>query len=226
MYVPDDYKEPKGPTAAESRAMETQAVIDEFKKDAQHVRESGTRIKESEWRTIDTLWESGEATLREIARKFNTTTATLAVHFKKNGIKKGARAEDLRQAVRKQQEIEAQTEAAVISERIRQTKEDHYKMATALAKITFGEVIKMRSTETPYGKGEKDIKTLLLAAEALKKCREERWVTLGLDKDAVDESALPELTLHTLTAKEVQQIRDNQAEDDDEMGIEDEIVNV
>lgn len=226
MYVPDDYKEPKGPTAQESRALETQAAIEAFKKDTGPLRESGTRIKESEWRAIDILWESGEATLRELAKKYNTNLATLTQHFKKYGIKKGARAEDLRQAVRKQQEIQAQTEAAVISERIRQTKEDHYKMATALAKITFGEVIKMRSNGTPYGKGEKDIKTLLLAAEALKKCREERWVTLGLDKDAVDESALPELTLHTLTAEEVQKIRDNQAEDDDEMGIEDEIVNV
>lgn len=223
MYVPDDYKEPKGPTVEETRALEAQSAMEEFKK-ITPTREAKTRLKESDWRIIEVLWETGDVTLRELAEKYNCAVETLTTHFRKFKIKKGSRADDIRKAVRKQQEIQAQSEAAVISERIRTTKEDHYKMAAALAKITFGEIIKMRSTETPYSRGEKDIKALLLAAETLKKCREERWVTLGLDKDAIDETALPELTLHTLTAEEIQKMRDNQSEDMEEMGIEDDIV--
>lgn len=225
MYVPDDYKEPKGPTAAEISAQQTQEALEKFNANtAPTERQRGRFLKPSDWRIIETLWESGEVTLKELSEKYNCSMVTLTKHFKANGNRKGARAEDLRRAVQKHAEIQAQTEAAVISERIHKTKEDHYKMAEALAKLTFGEIVKMRQNETPYRQAQQDIKTLLLATEALKKCREERWVVLGLDKDAVDEQSLPELTLHTLTAEEVQQIRENQMEDDLEMGIEDEVI--
>ena len=222
--VPDYYVEPKQPTAAELSALRTQEVVEKFNSGVLNTGEPRTHIKESTWREIEILWESGEVTLRQLSERYGRPSDTFAAHFKKLGIKKGSRAEELRKIVKKHVEEDAHNEAAVLSERIRKTKDEHYKMAEAIAKLTFNELMKVRREDKRFRDCQNDIKTLLLAAEALKRTREERWITLGLDKDAVDEDSLPDLVLRRMTDEDVAQMRAQQQEDDEEFGIDDKLM--
>lgn len=216
--------EPKKPTPEELRALEAQKVLAEFNAEHPKTGPARTHIKESVWREIEILWESGEVTLKQLEERYGRPYDTFVAHFRKRGIKKGSRAEELRRVVKKHVEEEAQSEAAIIAERIRKTKEEHYKMSEAIAKLTFAELMKMRKEEKRFRDCQQDIKTLLLAAEALKRVREERWVTLGLDKDVVDENSLPDLVLRRMTDEDVEQMRAQQMEDDANFGVDDDIM--
>jgi hypothetical protein len=123
--------------------------------------------------------------------------------------------------VQQQAAEQAKTDAGIISARIKQTKDSHYKMSEAIAKLTFNEVLTVRKNGGKFREIQNDVKTLLLAAETLKKVREERWAILGLDKDAIDEDALPELIMTTMTPEQAQELRNAQREDEAEMGLDD-----
>ena len=97
-------------------------------------------------------------------------------------------------------------------------------MAEAISRLTFNEILKTKQEEKEFKVAKENIKTLLLAAETLKKCREERWIVLGLDKDVVDEDALPELVMSTMTEEQVRQLREAQIEDEEMMGLDDDLI--
>ena len=198
-----------------------QSILDFRAQKNEDAKAPYARLTPSQWREIEMLWESGEVTLKDLSKRYGKGTDTFVTHFRKHGIVKGARAEELKKLAEKAQREKAVADAEVISERIRRTKEDHYKMAEALGKLTFNEVLKARQEGRQFRTIQQDVKALLLAAETLKKVREERWITLGLDKDAVDQDSLPELVMSTMTDEEVQALRNAQREDEEEMGFND-----
>lgn len=54
--------------------------------------EPSKRLKESEWLVVSSLWERGEATLRELSETFKVSEAALSQGLKRRGIKRGAKA--------------------------------------------------------------------------------------------------------------------------------------
>lgn len=198
-------------------------VLEEVSKEREKTSgEFRGRLSQAQWREIELLWESGDITLKELSEKYGKSTDTIYAHFKSKGIKRGARAEELRKIADSLAKQKAQEESHIISERIRNTKEQHYKMAEAIGKLVFKEVLQVQSSGSKYREIQQDLKSLHVAMETLKKVREERWVVLGLDKDVVDEDSLPELIMSTMTAEQAQALRDAQEEDDDFLGIDDE----
>lgn len=203
----------------EHSSLQALKEIQEIKKEDS--KEKYRRLTPRQWREIEILWESGEVTLKNLSERYGKHIDTFADHFKKYGVKKGARAEELRRIAEEISREQAKTDAGIIAGRIRATREEHYKMATAIGKITFGLVLETRKNGKEYKTIQNDIKSLYLAMNTLQKVREERWTVLGLDKDVTDEETLPELVMSTMTPEQAQALRQAQEEDDEEMGIDD-----
>lgn len=174
-----------------------------------------------QWREAEAMWESGDFIYEDLVKKFGKSASTFERHFKKNGIVKGAKAAATKKKVEEKLAATAVDEATVIAVRIKETKEDHYKMASALAKLTWQEILKTKQDGVPLAVALNNIKTLDAAMNVLTKARAERWAVLGLDRpDAVDPDELPELIISELTAEQIQELRDR-----DDSGLEDAPVN-
>lgn len=176
-------------------------------------KETGTkeprrRLTKRQLAEAKALYESGAASLTDLAKKYDRHPQTFAQYFSKNGIRKGAKADKVAKKVEAAVEKQQINDAAIIAARIRETKEEHYKMASGLAKLTWAEILKAKQDGVPVGTAINNLKALESAMNVLKKAREERYSVLGLDRpDAVDENEVPELVISELTAEQIETLR-------------------
>lgn len=161
-----------------------------------------------QWAEIEALWESGEVIYEDLVKKYGKSISTYERHFKKHGIVKGAKAAATKKLVEEKMKAVAVDEAQVIALRIKETKEEHYKMAAALSKLTWQEILKAKQDGAPVAVALNNIKALDAAMNVLSKARAERYAILGLDRpDAVDPDELPELIISELTAEQIEELR-------------------
>lgn len=157
----------------------------------------------SQWREVEALWKAGEATLAVLSIRFGVSVSTLARHLK--GMKKGSRASTISSAVAEAVEKTIVDDSVILAARIRETKEDHYKMATGISKLAWAEILNARAAGTPFSTAANNLKALDNAMTILKKAREERFAVLGLDRtDASDPNDIPELVIAELTAQQIE----------------------
>ena len=175
-----------------------------------------TRMTPRQWAEAEALWESGEVTLDDLAKRFDKDRSAFVRYFKKHGIVKGSRAAARKEEVKEAVAAAGIDEATVLANRIRETKEDHYKMSSALAKLVWAEVLTAKKDEKPFSAIKDNLKALDNAMNVLMKARMERFAILGLNKDDyVDEGGLPELVISELTAAQIEELRNR-----DEEGLE------
>lgn len=161
-----------------------------------------------QWAEAEALWESGDVTLDQLAAKFSRNRSTFQRYFTDKGIKRGSSAAEHAKGVKEAVAAAAIDESTVLASRIRETKEEHYKMASGLSRLIWSEVLKAREGGHAMATILNNVKALDVVATALKKTREERWAILGLDKeDFLDEDGLPELVVSELTAEQVEALR-------------------
>ena len=178
------------------------------------VKKPRARLTEKEWRQATTLYEAGEVTIEDLAKKFDRHPQSFIKRFKRDGIVKGSKSAALKAKVEEKVKEEAVNDAAIIAGRIKETKEEHYKMASALAKLTWAEVLKAKQDGVPVGAALNNLKALDTAMAVLKKAREERYAVLGLDRpDAIDENDVPELVIQELTAEQIAALRERNFND-------------
>lgn len=172
------------------------------------------RLTPKQWAEAEALWESGEVTLDDLAARFGKDRSTFVNRFNKIGITKGSKREETKQRVAEEVAKQAISDATVLAARIKETKEEHYKMSAALAKLTWAEILEVKKTGAPFSSAMNNLKALDNAMNVLKKAREERYAVLGLDRDDhVDENGLPELVISELTAEQVEALRSRDEED-------------
>ncbi|MDL2284440.1 hypothetical protein LJC19_04785 [Oxalobacter sp. OttesenSCG-928-P03] len=153
------------------------------------------------------LWESGNVTLDMLAKKFKKDKSTLMRLFQKEGAAKGSAEEETKQKVAEAVEKAIVSDATVLAERIRDTKEEHYKMASALARLTWGIIAEARKAGKPVATIATDMKALQAAAQILKTTREERYAVLGItSKDDDPDKPLPELVIKELDPDDIRKI--------------------
>lgn len=166
------------------------------------------RITPKRWAEAEALWESGEFTLSELGRKFNCSEQNMHVHMKRKGIKRGAKAEEHKKLVSAAVTAASIDDATVLAGRIRETKEEHYKMSAGLAKLAWAEILKAKQDGSPVSVAMNNLKALDAAMNVMSKARAERWAVLGLDRDDyVDEEGLPELVISELTAEQIETLQ-------------------
>lgn len=167
------------------------------------------RLTPKEWAEAEVLWANGDMTLTQLASKFGITDRAVHLHMTNKGVKKGAKAEEHKKKVAEAVTTAAVDDATITAARIRETKEEHYKMSAALAKMSFSEILEAKRNGSPVAVAMNNLKALDAAMTVLTKARMERWAVLGLDRaDTIDEDGLPELLISELTADQIQELRD------------------
>lgn len=180
----------------------------------------GRSLTPKEWAEAEALWESGEVTIQDLVDRFGRSKAAFSRHFQKHGIEKGAAKEAHKKAVAQAVTSAAVDESVIVAARIKETKEEHYKMAAGLSKLVWSELLQAKSAGKEFALVQGNLKSLDIAASALKKLREERWAILGMDKEGfVDEDYLPELVINELTAEQIEELRNR-----DDSGLDDEVI--
>jgi AraC-like DNA-binding protein len=195
----------------------TEEVI---KKKKPKPRKNSPRMSARKWAEAEALWEAGEITVNELATKFGLSRQAFQRHFKAHGVVFGSKKVELKKAVSEGVTKAVQEDAQILAARIKETKEEHYKMASGLAKLTWAEILKAKQDSVPVGTAIMNLKALDTAASVLKKTREERYAVLGLDKDAVDENDVPELVISELTADQIEALRNRSFQEIDEIDVE------
>lgn len=179
---------------------------------------SPSRLTPRQWAEAEALWETGEVTLDDLATKFKRDRSAFIRYFKKHGIVKSSSAAAHKEEIKEAVVAASIDEATVLANRIRETKEDHYKMSSAMAKLVWAEVLTAKKDSIAFSAIKDNLKALDSAMNVLVKARTERFAILGLDKDDyVDEDGLPELVISELTAAQIEELR-NRDEDGLESG--------
>lgn len=171
------------------------------------------KMKPKEWAEAETLWESGNVTLKELSERFKMVEETFSRHFARIGIKKGSKAALASEKVREGVLKTMVDDATVLSTRIRETKEEHYKLSSLLVKLASNEILQAKRDGQPYESKLNNIKALDLAMNVIKKGREERWAVLGLDDpNSVNDDELPELMINEMTAAQIEDMQARQVQ--------------
>src|SRR3569832_1941819 len=135
-----------------------------------------------QWREAEAMWESGDFIYEDLVKKFGKSISTFERHFKKHGVIKGAKAAATKKKVEEKLAAAAVDEATVQAARIRETKEEHYKMASAIGKLTWNEILKTKQDNVPIATALNNIKTLDTAMSVLSKARAEKWAVQKQNK--------------------------------------------
>lgn len=167
------------------------------------------RLSPKQWAEAEALWAVGDVTLVQLATKFGISDRAIQRHMTDKGVKKGAKAEEHKKKVSEAVTSAAVDDATITAARIRETKEEHYKMSAAIAKMSFNEILEAKRNGSPVAVAMNNLKAFDAAMNVLQKARMERWAVLGLDReDTIDEDGLPELLISELTADQIQDLRD------------------
>lgn len=173
------------------------------------------------WKKAETMWASGTTNVVEICDMLGVTRQVVWQHMRDKGIKRGQNADIHAQKLKEELDKTLAEDASVAATRARETKEEHYKMASGLAKLAWTEILQAKANGTPLAAATNNLKAIDTAMNVLSKARVERWTILGLDKEKRGgEDILPELVVSELTAEQVDALRNKQfvgLDDDDEI---------
>jgi hypothetical protein len=163
------------------------------------------------------LWESGDfKTKADVARHLRISIPACSKILK--GIERGKVEREVREKVARTVASDVMADVNLRTARARESKEEHYKMAAGIAKLTWQEVVKAKTEGLPLSSIAHNLKALDIAMTILKKSREERFAVLGIvegQPEADDE--LPQLVISELTPEEVEELRLAQ-DDEDSLG--------
>jgi hypothetical protein len=176
------------------------------------------RMSPKKWAEAEALWESGSVTMEDLVEKFGVSRQSLSRKFKLKGSSKSVKVEETKKAVAAEIIKTSIDEASILAARIKETKEQHYKMSSMIAQLSWQEILKAKNDGVPVATALNNLKALDTAMNIQKKAREERWVVLGLDKlTSEDDEGLPELVVSELTAEQIQELRDRDIDYMDEV---------
>src|SRR5690606_16093373 len=116
----------------------------------------------------------------DLAKKFKKNRGTFVRLFQTEGVEKGSGAKELQEKVQEKVQEDLANDATVLANRIRETKEEHYKMSSGIAKLVWFTITKARQDGKPIATVAYDLKALKVAAETLKITREDRYAVLGI----------------------------------------------
>ncbi len=176
----------------------------------------GKQLTPAEKAEAIALWRNGSTTLDELAARFDRDRTTFIRLFNAAGVTKGEASAELARKVTEAVDSSAVNDAGVLAERIRETKEDHYKMIRSMSKLTWSTLAAAKTEKRPLATTINDLKAIQTAAQIFKISREECFALLGLnDKDREDDTPMPDLVLRELTADQVKEMTNARVEEDD-----------
>lgn len=171
------------------------------------------RLTPAQWSQIVALWEFGEATIEDLASAYEVSKTAIKKGLKNRGSIKGCRAHEVGNAVAEQ----AKTDAAARVEKITKMKEKYLGWSDLLGKLTMKEVGDAVKDGVPLEQKKNNLVALNKAVANISKLRDENFHLFGLYDDNPDDEELPELIVGEYTAEELDKIRTNFDEIEDEL---------
>ena len=174
------------------------------------------RLTPAEWATIVTLYQRGEANLRELAEQFGVSKQGVSDGLKSRGIQKNSRL----------QEVSKEVDDAAAVERLKMVqnaisfRDKYSKWTDVLAALAMSKVTGAHQTGS-LAAVNADVLTLKNAMAIVAKAREEGWTILSIDELLTEGETLPELNIGEYSEADLQSIRDEnersflEAQDDD-----------
>jgi guanylate kinase len=176
-------------------------------------------VPPEKWAEVERAWANGKfATVALLAQHFELPAAKVQERLLRQGITKGQSIEEYNRAVQAELEKRAQEDARVIAERISETRDEHYKMAHAITKFTYNELMKCHQGKLPFAGAKQNLASLESAMKVLKMAREERFAVLGVGDgtDTDQEQGTPELVINELTPEKIEELKSRSIPSDDE----------
>ncbi len=170
------------------------------------VLKTGKRLTPTEWAQIEEMWASGDFTLTDLASTFGANASYLSTALAKRGIDKGSKAAMYVEAAKDKTAKEMISDAANNIRRIKDSKDEHYKYASAIAKLIFSVVAKAVQAETPLADIKDDVATLKLAMSGIQMARADRWAITGLDREPDAGDEIPVLPIEEFSEKDLEEI--------------------
>lgn len=156
-------------------------------------------------RQITILWERGDTTLSQLASRFGKSERALVAYFAKKGIVKGSKADVLQAAVTATLDNQLVDEVELTAKRIKESKEETYKIGSAIRKLIANTLAKSQTEKRAIGTTANDMKALVTAAQALKIAKEVTDNALGVREDDDDTKDLPELRISEASDESIRQ---------------------
>lgn len=161
------------------------------------------RLTPAEWEQVKLLWEYGNHTLADLSKEYGIRPDTIQRRLKEDDVEKGARAHEVASGVVNAVHDEMAKQAAENVKRIVETRNDHYRYAEVLARMTMGEIVSAKNANQSFATKDASLAALNKAAKTLEVLRKERWVILGLDREDGDPEDMDELMITELSQEQI-----------------------
>jgi hypothetical protein len=182
--------------------------VEATKEDRAKPRRRARDLTPAQRAEAETLWKGGDITLEQLSVRFKKTPEYLSRYFSAKGIKKGEDAAKRQAEVREQVAKAMVQEAQVLAGRIKDTKEEHYKLSALMAKLIQATIVKAHNDKVSIATTLNDMKALQTAAAALRTIREERYALLGLNEQKEEEEeTIPDLVVREVSTDEIDGMR-------------------
>lgn len=161
-------------------------------------------------------WREKEGmTVEAIAAHFKKSPSTIQKLFKRLGVKKGSKAHETAEKIEKKMDEEILTDTIIRTRRIKETREDTYRMSVMLTKLSMSEIVEAKKRGESVAQYTNSQKVYQIAMQTVKMGQEVRNLSLGIKdgEDPADEN-LPDLLLSELTPEEILAIQSNSAQQD------------
>lgn len=156
-----------------------------------------------DWLVIVNLAKNG-VSVKEIAKQFAVSEATVYRGLKLRHV-------DPREIAAQAAQELANKDKQKIIERIRETKDNDYRLTEFLQKQVVTTIVNAQKEGKRVGSVIDDVKTIKIAIDALRAGTENKFRVLGLDKENENADAvLPELPIRDLTGEEIAAMRNRQ----------------
>lgn len=130
-----------------------------------------SRLKESQWIVICSLWEQGEVTLKELSEKFGITEAALSQGLKRRGIKRGSKAHLLAKEV----QAKTQEEQAKMIEEIYNFKKRFLRYGDFLMTSTMNQIMEAKKEGKKLATIKNELETIVVATKVYKTIRNDMY---------------------------------------------------
>jgi len=177
----------------------------------------GRRIAPSKWAEAEALYETGDWSIRKLAKHLDCRPETVHRHMVVKNIKKGSDAQRLANEMRQALEKKQREYAALKATRVVQTKNESVTIIDAIRRQVGKELAKSNNEKSDIGLREKAIKTLNAMVDTIKKCNDESYRLLEIKAELTTEE-LPELHVGEYTAEDLEAIERQQIEEAETYG--------
>lgn len=168
------------------------------------------KLSPDQYARAKAMWASGRYKLQEIATSFDVSIQALQKRFRKDGVTKGMDNDKHAKAVEQAMEASIVNEAEKIAKIISEEKETTLRLSDQIRKRAAFEIAKVTRDQVPLAAAESGLKTLKLFQQIVDGAYGISSRVLGIERIDEKSDEIPTLRIEEMTDADVQEIREVQ----------------